>query len=74
MSSRTLGTSAKKKSAKKPATPPKPARRVPLRLGSVGKFVGVGRGMDVRFDECACGEAVVVLGDGVSVTMLSVTL
>jgi hypothetical protein len=29
MSSRTLGTSAKKKRAKKPATPPKPAARTP---------------------------------------------
>jgi hypothetical protein len=33
--------------------------------GLVVEFMGVRRG-DVRFDECACGEAVVVLGDGVS--------
>lgn len=62
MSSRTLGTSAKKNRAKKPATPPNPAARVPLYYVSASS--GTGK-VDVQLDEVAGGDAVEVALDGV---------
>lgn len=62
MSSRTLGTSAKKNRAKKPATPPNPAARVPLYYVSASS--GTGK-VDVQLDEVAGGDAVEVTLDGV---------
>jgi hypothetical protein len=75
MSSRTLGTSAKKKRAKKPATPPNPAARAPL--GYVRICVWHVRweeapwNGDVLLCGCADGEAVIVLRNGVSVVVVS---
>jgi len=50
MSSRTLGTSAKKKRAKNPATPPKPAARPPLWMGLVW-VLGGWRGEGMKGDK-----------------------
>ena len=62
MSSRTLGTSAKKNRAKKPATPPNPAAKVPLYYVSASSRAGK---VDVQLDEVTSGDAVEVALDGV---------
>lgn len=64
MSSRTLGTSAKKNRAKKPATPPKPAAMVPL-CGVSMCSGGVDGKLDVLLDQVAGGDAVEVALNGV---------
>jgi len=71
MSSRTLGTSAKKKRAKNPATPPKPAARVPLCYISVCSEEDTDMGDNVRLDKVASSNAVEVALDGVSAVGVS---
>jgi hypothetical protein len=69
MSSRTLGTSAKKKRAKKPAAPPNPAARTPLQCVSRGFWACRECLSDILLCSCADGDAVVVLRNGVSVVV-----
>lgn len=71
MSSRTLGTSAKKKRAKNPATPPKPAAMVPLFCVSVHSEIWEVKGVDIQLDQVAGGDAVEVTLDGVSAVAVS---